>query len=118
MNCLKCGREIDEGQVFCGDCLLDMQKDPVKPGVPVLLPPQAKEEPSQKAHPRRRGKPTPDDQIRSLRIRVRVLAALLAVCVVLLAVLSLLRLRSYRKGQPLPGQNYSAVSASDGAEGE
>ena len=91
---------------------------PVKPGAPVLLPPQAKEEPSQKAHPRRRGKPTPDDQIRSLRIRVRVLAALLAVCVVLLAVLSLLRLRSYRKGQHLPGQNYSAVSASDGAEGE
>ena len=95
MNCLKCGREIDEGQVFCGDCLLDMQKYPVKPGAAVLLPPQAKEEPSQKGPPRRRGKPTPDDQIRSLRIRVRGLAALLAVCVVLLAVLSLLRLRSF-----------------------
>ena len=33
MNCLKCGREIEEGQVFCNDCLVQMAKYPVKPEV-------------------------------------------------------------------------------------
>lgn len=38
MNCLKCGREIEEGQVFCNDCLVQMAKYPVKPGTAVQLP--------------------------------------------------------------------------------
>ena len=38
MNCMKCGREAPDGQVFCGDCLERMQAHPVKPGTPVLLP--------------------------------------------------------------------------------
>lgn len=38
LNCLKCGREIEEGQVFCNDCLVQMAKYPVKPGTAVQLP--------------------------------------------------------------------------------
>ena len=37
-RCLKCRREIAEGQVFCDDCLAQMKKYPVKPGTPVNLP--------------------------------------------------------------------------------
>ena len=38
MNCMKCGREITLGQVFCKDCLVDMENFPIKPGTPVQLP--------------------------------------------------------------------------------
>ena len=40
MNCMKCGREIALGQVFCKDCLADMAQYPIKPGTPVQLPTQ------------------------------------------------------------------------------
>jgi hypothetical protein len=35
MNCMKCGREIALGQVFCKECLADMEQYPIKPGTPV-----------------------------------------------------------------------------------
>ena len=38
MYCMKCGREIEDGQAFCGDCLAVMEKYPVKPGTAVILP--------------------------------------------------------------------------------
>ena len=38
MNCMKCGREIDEAQAFCAGCLEEMEKYPVKPDVVVKLP--------------------------------------------------------------------------------
>ena len=38
MHCLKCGREIEEKQVFCPDCLAHMAENPVKPGTAVKLP--------------------------------------------------------------------------------
>ncbi|MDD5864732.1 MAG: hypothetical protein PUD80_08885 [Firmicutes bacterium] len=117
MNCLKCGREIEEGQVFCGDCLLDMEKHPVKPGTAVQLPPQVYASAPKKAHPRRRTKPAPEEQVKSLKLRVRVLAVLLAICIVLLAVLTVPAMKYYREDHFLPGQNYSAVSSTEEAGG-
>lgn len=38
MNCMKCGREIALGQVFCKECQADMANYPVNPGTPVVLP--------------------------------------------------------------------------------
>ena len=37
-RCLKCGRSAGEDQVFCEACLKDMERYPVKPGTPVVLP--------------------------------------------------------------------------------
>lgn len=34
-SCMKCGREIALGQVFCKECLADMEQYPIKPGTPV-----------------------------------------------------------------------------------
>ena len=42
MNCLKCGRELREGQVFCDTCLESMEKEPIKINTPVLIPAQPK----------------------------------------------------------------------------
>lgn len=110
VNCLKCGREIEEGQVFCNDCLVQMAKYPVKPGTAVQLPSRGSAAVSKKVHPRRRGKPAPEEQLRTLKVRVRILSALLAVCVVLLIVLSVVTFRYMSANRLLPGQNYSAVS--------
>ena len=43
MNCLKCGKETEEGQVFCASCLADMEKHPVKSGITVHIPDHEKE---------------------------------------------------------------------------
>lgn len=38
MSCIRCGKETDVSQVFCPECLEDMQRHPVKPGTPIQLP--------------------------------------------------------------------------------
>lgn len=38
MSCMRCGKETNEGQVFCAECLADMERHPVKPGTPIQLP--------------------------------------------------------------------------------
>ena len=117
MNCLKCGREIEEGQVFCNDCLVQMAKYPVKPGTAVLLPSRGSTAVSKKVHPRRRGKAAPEEQLKVLKVRIRILSALLALCVVLLITLSVVTFRFMSENRLLPGQNYSAVTATTATEG-
>ena len=118
MNCLKCGREIDEGQYFCGDCLLVMEKYPVKPGASVQLPPRADSIAPKKAHPKRRGKAAPEEQVKALKIRVRVLSAVLAVCLILLIVFSVLTIKDVREKRLLPGQNYSSANSIGNNDGD
>ena len=38
MHCIKCGKETKGSDVFCQDCLLVMQTQPVKPGTAVHIP--------------------------------------------------------------------------------
>ena len=38
MNCMRCGIEIEDPNVFCADCLADMERHPVKPGIHIQLP--------------------------------------------------------------------------------
>ena len=75
MNCLKCGREIEEGQVFCNDCLVQMAKYPVKPGTAVQLPSRGSAAVSKKVHSRRRTKTAPEEQLKALKKRIRILSA-------------------------------------------
>ena len=117
MNCLKCGREIEEGQVFCNDCLVQMAKYPVKPGTAVQLPSRGSAAVSKKVHSRRRSKTVPEEQLKALKKRIRILSVLLSVCVVLLIVLSVVTLRYMSANRLLPGQNYSAVTATAATEG-
>ena len=39
MHCMRCGRELTLGQVFCKECLADMNQHPVDPTTPVVIPP-------------------------------------------------------------------------------
>ncbi len=112
MNCMKCGQEIPNDQVFCEECLLDMEKHPVKPDTPVLLPPRALDPNTKRppVHHHHRRLRKPEDTISRLRSWV-ILLGVLTVALALafaMAVTLVLRLMD----QPPPpnesaGQNYS-----------
>ncbi len=110
IKCLKCGRSRRENQAFCDECLAEMEKYPVKPGVVVLLP--QREKSSFKPTGRRRAIPSPEEQV--ARLKKRLIALWLALLLALAAIggLSWLMVSDYLEEQqnigPLPGQNYSS----------
>ena len=111
MYCMKCGREVEEGQVFCLDCQKEMAKYPVRPGTVVLLPKREDAHFPKKSQAKRRSGPTPEEQIKSLKRRLRVVTALLLVSLTLLAVLIYPTARVLLEERNLrPGQNYNAVT--------
>ena len=120
MGCMKCGRDVSSGQVFCDKCLEEMEKYPVKPGTVVRLPRRVEESVFRKPHPRRRPQLTPDEQIKKLKLLLRRLIVTVMILLMLLgvtgyfAVVHLLESEIVR----LPGQNYSSVTAEEPTEAE
>lgn len=111
MQCLRCGREIAVGDVFCRDCLADMAGHPVKPGTPVLIPKRQETVAPKKQAPRRPAVP-PEEQVKRLKRRLRLVSAVLAL---VLAVGCAAAWFGYRyivelRSKRLPGQNYSSVT--------
>lgn len=114
MNCLKCGRKMEEGRVFCTDCLVKMEKYPVKPGTAVVFPNRDSSVPPRKVPFRFRASASQEEQLRHLKRRVHRLTLALAILLLLFAGLAfytghLLRSQS----QSRPGQNYSSVTTSE-----
>lgn len=64
MNCIRCGRELTLGQVFCKECQAEMEKHPVDSSTPVILPP-----PVSAVSPRRSTRKVrkPEEQLSRLR---------------------------------------------------
>lgn len=108
MSCLKCGRDTEEGAVFCTECLLDMQRYPIRPGTPVMLPTQERTAP--KKPPKRRPVP-PEEQIKGLKKRIRTLTILWIVTLLALAVLAVVNWRVLPHPQHRPGQNYTTITS-------
>ena len=83
MNCVNCGREIEQDQVFCRVCLEGMEEYPVKPGTVVHIP-KHPEDDEKKAPIKKKPLLQPEEQIRRLKrklVRLRVwLAVLLLIC--------------------------------------
>ena len=107
-KCLKCGRLCAENQAFCGECLAEMEKYPVKPGVVVLLPPKEKAVPASR---RRSAAPSPEEQVAKLKKRVAALWLALTIAAAAAGTLGWLAISEYQElenAKPLPGQNYSA----------
>ena len=114
MNCMRCGREIRDDQVFCPECLSEMEKCPVKPDALVRLP--RRPDPVPRRQSRKKGL-SEEEQIRGLKKRIRILALLLAVAVSLIFLLAVPAVEHILEEDIsfLPGQNYSAAeSAGDG----
>ena len=109
MNCMKCGREVGEDQVFCPQCLALMEKHPVKPDVVIQLP-QRKEVAPKKAQPRKKML-SAEEQISRLKRRGRWMFAGICLLLVVNTLLTLLCIDYFRQldVQKLLGQNYSTV---------
>lgn len=108
MNCMKCGVEIEAGQVFCQDCLAEMANYPVKPGTAVQLPRTQEGLPSKK--PVHRRAPSAEEQVKSLKKLLRVLTVGWLITLALLAALVYPAIAHLMEDDFLPGQNYSSVT--------
>lgn len=82
MTCMKCGREIPAGQVFCDGCLDVMKKYPVRPDATVHLRRRAEQAAPKKQNIRRR-QLSPEEQLPLVKRSNRRLSW----CVVLLSLL-------------------------------
>ena len=113
MNCIRCGREIEAGQVFCGECLEEMEKYPVKPGIAIQLPKQ-REAPAFKKAPIRRRTAAPEEQIHRLQKAVVILATLLLVSLIVIGFLFYPLVKPvFEEAKPKPGQNYSTIDTDE-----
>ena len=111
MGCMKCGQDIPEDQVFCDFCLEVMAKYPVKPETAVQLPRVKEVSITKKTHVKRRQPPTLEEQITTLKRRLRgwILVWLITL-LLLLAALYPAVMYFYGDNLRLPGQNYSTFS--------
>lgn len=107
MQCLKCGKETKNEQVFCPQCLAVMETYPVKPDVHIQLPKHTDRVLSKKSGKKRRVS-SPEEQIAHLRRRNRrLIAALLAMTLLLGAAGYLLVQASVSTEDTELGKNYT-----------
>lgn len=109
MQCMKCGREIPAGDVFCQECLADMEKYPVKPGTVVHIPNQTQHNRRQQE---RRPAMTLERRIEVLTRRIWALSWLLTLAVAtIIATCALIfsLLQEAKENRPVIGQNYSST---------
>ena len=92
MSCMKCGKVVSEEQVFCDECLAEMEHYPVKPGTPVMLPYR---EPMVVQRKRRSAKRIrkPEEQLAVLRRTIRLLYVVLCLLLVFTTISILLNLK-------------------------
>ena len=117
MNCMKCGLEIEEGQVFCSGCLEVAEKYPVKPGIAIQLPGRKAAPSVKKSYTKRRQPPTAEEQLLKLKKRMKVLMILWFITLCLLAA-TVYPTVKYFTGQSflLPGQNYTTITYAESAD--
>ncbi len=109
MNCLRCGREKEEGNAFCPSCLLEMEKHPVRPNTVVVLP-SHRPAVARKGNLPKRQKPTQQQLLQKARRRCRNLTIATAVLALLLAGVIAVSAWLYLKPKAAPtGQNYTAI---------
>ena len=82
MHCMKCCREISEGNVFCDTCLEDMSAYPVKPGTPIQLPARTPVTEEKKKSPRIKKETSPEQRLRQQRAAIRLLTLALTITLV------------------------------------
>lgn len=117
MNCLRCGRETADQQVFCDICLADMARHPVKPDVAIYLPTRKPKEPPRKTTYRRRREHTAEEMVVILRKRVRFLTALVLILVMMLSAAAAGVWFAHKQGAEIKipdiGQNFLTADQDD-----
>ena len=110
MNCMRCGVNTEEKEVFCSDCMASMEKYPVRPGTPVHIPMRSVV-PDAKKVPKKKRDLTPEEQISRLRNMVRMLTAgLMATLVIIMLLSGILLVSSLQNKPQTPSpRNYTAT---------
>lgn len=111
MACMRCGRETEEGQVFCLKCRHSMAAYPVEPDTPVQLPRRSSAAPPKK-QPRRRV-PTPEERVVTLTHRVRHLTVAVFILLLLVIALAIPVVQNLSTNHIRTGQNYKFLPASE-----
>ncbi len=107
MQCLRCGREIEENAVFCGECLAEMEKHPVKPHTMVHIP--NRELRNRNQPPRRPQKNEEQQQLLEQKLgKLRLLVCMLTVALVLCIGWITWQELTQENG-PAIGQNYTSI---------
>lgn len=106
MNCMKCGVEIQEGQVFCDHCLSVMAQHPVRPGTHIHLP---------KRPVKKKRTPSQDEQISTLKMKVLRLRLTAAILAFLFCVATgFLAMKVFLEpAEPTTGRNYTVDASMD-----
>lgn len=109
MKCMRCGRDIEAGQVFCPECLQNMSRHPVNPGTAIRIP--RRPDPQLKRAARRKAIPE-EEQIRILKKRLKLMTILFVICVVILIAMAIPAAFHFATEHNvfLPGQNYSSIT--------
>ena len=109
MKCMKCGRDVEAGQVFCLDCLKGMEDYPVNPNVTVRLP--RRPDAGQNRKQTRRKSASEEEQIRMMKVRMRIMFWLLVIALAVIIALTIPAVRYLLEEtiSLLPGQNYSVA---------
>lgn len=107
MNCIKCGREIPEDQVFCESCLTEMDNYPVKPGTAVHIPARTPEEAPKKPAKKKRV-PTAEELLLRTRKKLRRARIFAVMLLLICGALSFLMAQAVLEldFQRILGQNY------------
>ena len=109
MNCMKCGTEIPETQVFCDHCLEVMEQYPVKPDAHVHLPKRAPIEEISKKSSKKKRNLSPEEIIERLKLKVMRMRLMILVLMFILCLLGgYMGLCLYSHYvQPETGRNYT-----------
>ena len=115
MNCVKCGKETTENNVFCPDCLAQMADYPVKPGTPVTIPDQGA---VRRPQPRKVRAPEPEDVIRRQKKLIRLLFVSVAILLIAWALTTAMVIRMLMEDDSTPiGQNFGFTTMDTGETG-
>ena len=111
MQCMKCGRDLDPGEVFCRECRDVMARYPVKPGTVVQLPHRQLHYTAKRQPSRRKAIPL-EEQIERLKHVSRRLALALLVSVLISAVAGYVAVTQFLENhrKHAVGQNYSVMT--------
>lgn len=116
MNCMKCGVEIPEYQVFCDHCLALMQKYPIKPGAHIHLPKRALAVSDIKRPAKKKRALSPEEQISALKLkilRMRLAIVILSFVVCVVSGFLVLKIYNTQNTTPTTGRNYTIDTSMD-----
>lgn len=112
MHCLKCGIEIKAPAVFCKDCQLEIQNDPVQQDAPIILPVHPKQQADPKPYRHSRPQARLEELVARQKQKIKHLRIL--VCILLASTLLLTALAVLQNFSRMPefeiGKNYNTIA--------